>query len=384
MLVERLDTTSWVDVVVGAAPDAGDAQRAIADSIESAGVGATPIAVVVLGSVAEAVLRVVSLDPNVVGVALVGAALSADCVDLLAAWDVVPVVVVVDSARPDTLPGAVSTYQRSTHPDGALEIVGELDVGNEMFGSRADSWGAALDTVVGRLRRTLTSSATRSEISFVTEDGWEIYGTLSVPRRPAPVPAAVLLHSGRSDRAVFTRLERLLTRRGVAVANIDWRGRGMSQNRATYFELSREERAEGWRDAAATVDALAGHRGVDADRVAMIGVVHGAEHAVACSIADPRVRMLALLTGYVPRTDDERAHLVSGDVEVLYVTCEGHDHVSAEMESLVAETPRGQATILTYPGGAIGYQLFDIDPSLEDLLARWVATGLGADQGGES
>jgi hypothetical protein len=110
----------------------------------------------------------------------------------------------------------------------------------------------------------------------------------------------------------------------------------------------------------------------------MVGVVHGAEHAVAASIDDARVRMLGILTGYVPRNERERAHLVSGEVEAWYVSCAGHGPVTAAMRSLVDATPAGRATMRVYPGGAIGYQLFDIDPRLEDELARWVAEGLGA------
>ena len=56
----------------------------------------------------------------------------------------------------------------------------------------------------------------------------------------------------------------------------------------------------------------------------MIGVVHGAEHAVAASLDDDRVKLLGLLTGYAPRNEREAAHLVSGAVDVLYVTCRGH------------------------------------------------------------
>jgi dienelactone hydrolase len=268
-------------------------------------------------------------------------------------------------------------YRAAAHPDADIEIVSDVDVAGEAF--RGDSWDDVATRATERIGRALAAIGSREDVVMTTSDGWQIHGTLTVPHRDHPVPAAILLHSGRSDRGVFVRLVGLLTRLGVATLNIDWRGRGLSQNVTTYFELSPQARAEGWRDAAAAVDFLGTVPSVDADRIAMIGVVHGAEHAVAASIDEPRVRMLGVLTGYVPRDERERAHLVSGEVEVWYVSCDGHGPVTGAMQSLVDSTPPGRAMLRVYPGGAIGYQLFDIDPRLEGELARWVATGLDAE-----
>lgn len=387
-LADRLDTAGfeWCDVVVGSRPDIDKVARAVAATMEaSREPGQTAeetIAALIVGAIADDVIAAITLDVRVVGLAVIGATMSDASVDLLSGWKQVPVVVVADSTNPASLVGATQVHCAGTHPDRDLEIVSELDVASESFGSRSGAWEAAFETVVRRLAQALNSGASRRDVVFTTVDGWEIHGTLAVPARVGPVPAVVLLHSGRSDRAVFSRLERLMTRRGVAVFSIDWRGRGLSQNVATYFDLTSDERALGSRDAAAAVDALADDRRIDAARVAMIGVVHGAEHAVAGSIGDRRVRMLGLLTGFVPRNEAERAHLISGEVEVLYVTCDGHGPVTAAMEALVGATPFGRATLRKYPGGAIGYQLFDIDPALEDWLSQWVAGGLAADQAG--
>ena len=165
----------------------------------------------------------------------------------------------------------------------------------------------------------------------------------------------------------------------MAALSIDWRGRGQSRNLGTYFELSTAQRAEAWRDARAALSILDSHPRIDATRVAMVGVVHGAEHAVAASLDDERVKLLGLLTGFVPRNEREEAYLVSGAVQVMYVTCTGHGPVTGVMRDLVRRTPPGRATLRVYPGGAIGYQLFDVDPGLEEAIASWVADGLCAE-----
>ena len=215
-----------------------------------------------------------------------------------------------------------------------------------------------------------------TEVSFTTADGWEIHGTRRVPSRANPVPGVVLLHTGRSDRAVYSRLEHLLTDAGLAVLNIDWRGRGESTNLGTYFELDAETRFAGWRDAAAALDHLASDPRVDAARLAAVGCVHGAEYAVRAAWRDQRVRALVLLTGYRPHEPEEAALLVDGDVDVMYVTAVGQTITSDAMRDLHRQAPRGATVMIEYPGSAIGYQLFEQDPSLEPRIAAWLSEAL--------
>ena len=118
----------------------------------------------------------------------------------------------------------------------------------------------AADWLADRLHRTTSVD----EVTLTSSDDWELHGTRWLPHGTTPGPGIVLLHSGRSDRAVFARLERLLAERGFAVLNLDWRGRGRSTNRGTYMALGADERAAGWRDAAAAFDHLAALPGVDA------------------------------------------------------------------------------------------------------------------------
>src|SRR5262249_30407813 len=126
------------------------------------------------------------------------------------------------------------------------------------------------DWVVARLK----SLGRLREVSFETEDGWTIFGNLLIPENlsaEALAPGVVLLHSGWSDRYIFHRLERLFVKSGIAVINIDWRGRGKSRNKGKCFSLAREERDLAHLDAKAAVNLLAEQPEVDGQRLAILG-----------------------------------------------------------------------------------------------------------------
>jgi dienelactone hydrolase len=317
------------------------------------------VAVVGTGSAGEAALEAAAGTGGVHAFALVGGPLSATGVELVASWPELPFLAVADQADRSALRGAVDGFLASGH-DASDLLVGPLD---EEATATAAGWLAE------RVRRT----ARVEDVVVTSTDGWELHGTRWLPEGSGPAPGVVLLHSGRSDRAVFARLERLLAERGFAVLNLDWRGRGRSINRGTYMALSPEERVAGWRDAAAAFDHLAECPGVDPDLLAGVGVVHGAEYAVRAAVDDRRVRALVILTGYRPADDAERTYLTSPGVDVLYVTSTAHTVTSAAMRSLFEASAGRHARYVEYPGGAIGYQLFEIDHGLEPAIVDWLA-----------
>ena len=49
---------------------------------------------------------------------------------------------------------------------------------------------------------------------------------------------------------------------------------------------------------------------------------------------------------------------------------------TAAMRALHEATPPGHSRYVEYAGGAIGYQLFEVDPSLEPAVVDWLADAL--------
>jgi len=333
-----------------------DADAAIESAVRDGG------SCVIIGveSAAAPALAAAAVHGAVRGFVSLDGDLDARCIELIAEWPELPLLA---AARPDErgrLACAVDAYLASAH------AASDLLVEHTMDPDHVTAWIAA----------RAAGDVDVAEVRFPTTDGWEIHGTLRVPVRAAPVPGVVLLHTGRSDRAVYSRLEHLLTDAGLAVLNIDWRGRGKSTNQGTYFELDSDTKVAAWRDAAAALDLLGADPRVEAGRLAALGCVHGAEYAVRAAWRDRRVRALVVLTGYRPLEPEEAELLVSGDVAVMYVTAVGQTITTTSMRELHHQTPRGASVMIEYPGSAIGYQLFEQDPALEPRIVAWLVEAL--------
>jgi dienelactone hydrolase len=335
----------------------GDKAREV---LADAAAGAAGLAVVGVGTQAGAALDAASERGDIDAFVSLAGVLDAAHRDLIAAWPELPVLAVAPPGDRVALAAAVDAYLASPHPHSDLV-------------ARGESVDESVDAVVAWLRDRAAERVDVGAVTCTSSDGWEIHGTLRVPHREAPVPGVVLLHTGRSDRAAYARLERLLPAAGLAVLNVDWRGRGESINLGSYFDLDADTKAAGWRDALAALALLAADARVDGERLAAVGCVHGAEYAVRAAWRDRRVRALVILTGYRPSEPEEEALLVSGDVDVLYVNATGHTITGDAMRDLCSRAPRRSAQLIEYPGSALGYQRFEVDPTLETRIASWLS-----------
>lgn len=337
------------------------------DVSASLAASASQAVVVGVGGAGSAALQAAADDGSVCGVALWDTPLDDADVEMLGEWPEVPVLGVAHASERQALRSVADAFLVSAHPDSDLVVAGVDDP-------------AADDSAIARVRKWIADrsdvSAPAEEVVFAGADGWELHGTRWLPKRDSPVPGVVLLHTGRSDRAAYTRLQRLLAEAGLAVLNLDWRGRGESINRGSYFDLATETRDAAWQDALAALDHLAGLESVDQTRLATVGTVHGAEYAVRAACRDSRVMAVVLLTGYRPQDQSEATHLTSGAVDTLYITCTGHGITTRAMRELHSAAPPGRSQYLEYPGAALGYQLFELDDDLEPRVVRWLVEAL--------
>ena len=145
---------------------------------------------------------------------------------------------------------------------------------------------------------------TPEEVRVPTPAGYELAGTLTLPKEaPGPVPAVVLISgSGPQDRdgAIpgvpgyhpFRQIADALGRRGIAVLRLDDRGFGASggdPSRATTADLAD--------DARAALEFLRGRGDIDPERLALIGHSEGGIIAPMVAAADPGLAGIVLMAG---------------------------------------------------------------------------------------
>ncbi len=223
-------------------------------------------------------------DPRVKALAFISGTLSDKARQTLAANKHVPVLCVVSKEDRRSFADMSAVYAESQNPESDIRIYEDMGMGSTMFtvwrykypdqkgveflskqqGVDTEKIGLVPkdpgdekpieDTICDWIAARLKALGRVREISFQCEDGWTIYGNLSLPenvQEGETAPGVVLLHSGWSDRYIFHNLEKLFVRNGLAVLNIDWRGRGKSKGKGNFFALRKDERDRVYLDAKA-------------------------------------------------------------------------------------------------------------------------------------
>jgi pimeloyl-ACP methyl ester carboxylesterase len=163
----------------------------------------------------------------------------------------------------------------------------------------------------------------------------ELAGTLTLPTRPGPHPAVVLLSgSGAQDRdegtqplAVikpFALLADALTKAGLAVLRYDDRGAG--QSTGEYLTSTVQEHAA---DGAAALAYLRSRDDIDPSRIGVLGHSEGGLHAAMLAAEDPDIAfVLALATPAV----DGVSLVVAQSESIIRASGASEDEVVAAIE----------------------------------------------------
>ena len=136
------------------------------------------------------------------------------------------------------------------------------------------------------------AASSQQNVTFKTEDGVSIAGTLYLPGRPAP--AVVLLHMQTRSREDWQVLGQKLADAGIVALAIDLRGHGASDSAPPPGSGSPHSAMQ--LDIKAARAFLAARPDVIGGRVGLAGASIGANLAVLAAAGDPSVRSLALLS----------------------------------------------------------------------------------------
>lgn len=328
------------------------------------------IGIVAEGASADAAVRAAIKDSRVRAIVLLSGRLSEKTKELIPSRDDLPVLCLVSKEDRAGFIDMTDVYKLSRNPMSDVWIYQNLGIGNSMFimwaatraGEKQLEWHVA-EWFVPKLQQLAR------EVSFQTQDGWTIYATFRqpAPSRASGAPGAILIHSYLTDRHVFDHLERLLADAGFAVLNLDFRGRGKSIGKGTYFYLSLEERAKTYLDVRAAMDFLESQKGVNARQLAIIGTSIGAKYGLDAAVMDDRVKSFVALGGLPDREDVAKAQF-----PILFVSSQGLPPIADAFRDYYRLNRDRGGHLVEYPGGAVGYQIFDLNEEIQPMIVSWL------------
>jgi dienelactone hydrolase len=262
-------------------------------------------------------------------------------------------------------------YRLSPDPDSQLMIHDMIGLGNAMFiMNMAKHPNDKLEVTVGEwLVGQLKLTSETREVIFQSSDGWQLSGTLRVPANTGPTgaPGIVFVHSNLSDRYVFDGLEKSLAAAGFATLNFDFRGRGKSRNKGSYFEVSQEERDKGYLDVTAALDHLSTLKSVDKNRLIVVATSVGVRYGIKAAITDDRVKAFVMLGG-LPKHEEVQ----QSKFPILFISSSGIPPIAKAFREFYDMTKAHGSYLVEFDVGGVGYHLFDLDDSLEPLIVRWL------------
>ncbi|CAN5742532.1 hypothetical protein BH18ACI4_BH18ACI4_03290 [soil metagenome] len=247
--------------------------------------------------------------------------------------------------------------------------------------------------LAGVLCITSTVSAGEREVSFKTEDGWTIYGTLSWPDNAQKrVPVVILLPSVDHDRASFgiyrdpgpgrpqyPGLAPVIAGRGVATLNLDMRGRGQSIGKKELHSFSDQELSKLYLDVRAAIVFLESQPEVDASRVGIVAVGESSEAALLGWAGNSRVRAMALISGRLTQ-DGKRQIATSAELPLLLVVSSEDKRGFADMTDAYFLSKSKESDIEVFNGLGNGTWMFSLfkakypkEKPLHEQIGGWIA-----------
>ena len=225
----------------------------------------------------------------------------------------VPITVVTVSAERIETPKSVINVTRyamvmgNPPPLGNLPINLWTDQNGDLLRMQIPSQGLELarEDIASAASRMTAFSLPGDESVTIPALGFNLAGTITWPKAPAPAPALVLIGgSGPTDRdetvagiAVFGQLAQHLVDAGFVVVRYDKRGVGQSGGRSESATI-----ADFAEDARWVVMWLEKQKGVDKERIGVVGHSEGALAAMLLAGRERgKVKAIALLAG--PSTD---------------------------------------------------------------------------------
>lgn len=331
-------------------------------------------------------------DPRVRVLALLSGLLNQKAMELIASNLTKPILYIVSKEDKRSFNDLTEAYNLTRSADSEIWVQDGLGVGATMGSVWRNKYTdqpieKAIDYTAGEwLVSKLENLGSRSEareVTLKTQDGWTLYANLRLPdgiKDGTSVPGVILLPTALVDRDSYHELEQVLVGERLAVLNLEWRGIGKSIGQGNYVDMTLTELLEAPRDVHEGYKFLASQKGVDPERIGVLGTALAAKLALHAAKENAKLKALVMLTPVTWPWEQENDYqtITSIDRPVLLVTGDGFGELTKKFADLVAKDERNR--VMTYPGGIFGYLLFHVDRDLEPTIAQWFKQQLDGEQ----
>jgi dienelactone hydrolase len=213
-------------------------------------------------------------------------------------------------------------------------------------------------------------AATTQEVSFQTDDGVAIAGSLYLPGRPGP--GIVLVHALSRTREDWSAVAARLADAGFVVLAIDLRGHGASAPLPEGTSL--DDLTKMMADVKAARAFLSARREAVPGRVGFAGASIGANLAILMGGIDPTVRSLALLSPGIDYRGlrPEAAMKKYGERPALIVASQEDNYATSSARKLAVAGPGiGIRDLRILSGAGHGTAMMTRQPDLAGSLVDW-------------
>lgn len=319
-------------------------------------------------------------DPRVRVFVLLSGLLDQKAMDLIASNLTKPILYIVSKEDKQSFDDLTKAYNSSKVAESEIWVQNGLGVGATMGSVWRNKYTdqpieKAIDFVAGEwFLNKLRNLGHLSEVTLQTEDGWTLYGNLRLPdgiKDGESVPGVILLPTVLTDRYSYQNLERVLVSNNIAVLDLEWRGVGKSVGKGNYIDLPFSEIVRAVRDVQEGYKFLAAQKGVDPERIGVLGAAFAAKLALYAAKENPKLKAIAMLSAFVwpweEATDTQTLPTINRPM--LLVTGDGMGDLTKKFSQLIANDKRNR--VITYPGAIAAYLLFEVDRELEPTIAQW-------------
>jgi len=314
--------------------------------------------------------------PQVQGLVLITGEFSQESLEYIELRSDLPVLAIASKDDPGKVQlGSTKPYYYSKHPGSGILFV--IDRGAAIFNRP----GQIMEQVSDWLQRNVGNLGRKTEISFKTEDGWTLHGSLFTPDNLGgrKVPGVVFVHGQNHDVQTWYYLAREVAKSGKAVLVFDRRANGKSiwQNGPTPPGSTGGNPL----DVKAAINFMTSQSAVDGNRIALVGATAIATALITASMNDARIKTMVGLSLY-GADDASKQYIAKSEVPLFLlvstrdVNADGGSLTEGSRELHRLSKSKG-SELIVFDNAGRGSNLQQVKPEINAMIVRWLNEKLG-------